>query len=341
MNEEVSIIIPSYNSFLLLPECLESIYNSDFSGIGIPEVIVVSDGHCDLTKKAASRFACRFIELDKRRGAAYARNTGVKEAQGNILIFTDADIVFAKDTLKELVTAIKADVSVAVGMNEYRIMQDTFFSDFKNLSIYYYQYNSLSSQICWFWGACGAIKKNVFINVGGFDESFKSATVEDMELGYRLTKGSYRISVVKEAQVTHKHRYNLISILINDFKKSRDWSLVKLRYSLWHTAEGDNNLSAFSRGYSVVGAYVLFFALVYSAFFGVVLLKTAIIGCFLLLMNERKFYKFIYKKRPVFFLLKAILFQIIDYIVIGVGIFYGVLNYFVRRKNVYFKNKFN
>ncbi|KKR25761.1 MAG: putative glycosyltransferase [Microgenomates group bacterium GW2011_GWC1_39_7b] len=95
---KVSVIIPAYNEQASIAACLQSLQNQSFKDL---EIIVVDDGSTDKTFDVLSKFkmqSSKFKILDQNHeGAGMARNLGVKNATGKILVFVDADMVFDKE----------------------------------------------------------------------------------------------------------------------------------------------------------------------------------------------------------------------------------------------------
>lgn len=101
----ISVIIPTYNEEATIHYCLESLFkqkDSDF------EVIVVDDGSTDnpIRQLAEKNKNLRYFEQD-HKGPGSARNLGAKHAQGDILVFVDADMIFDQNFLFELTKPIK------------------------------------------------------------------------------------------------------------------------------------------------------------------------------------------------------------------------------------------
>ncbi len=107
---KVSVIIPVYRQEKYLKRCLESLAKQTFKDFEVIVVIDKDDKNSKL-KKQILRFSLKIRKLkvikQNHQGAAIARNTGVKYAQGKILIFIDADMVFAKDFLQDLIRPIE------------------------------------------------------------------------------------------------------------------------------------------------------------------------------------------------------------------------------------------
>lgn len=107
MNPSVSIIVPAYNAERYLERCLESILQQSYRGL---EVIVIDDGSTDDTPAIISHFAhkdgrLRHIRQDNT-GVATARNKGIGLANGEYLMFVDADDYLDKDCLETYVSSL-------------------------------------------------------------------------------------------------------------------------------------------------------------------------------------------------------------------------------------------
>lgn len=100
---KVSIILPVYNVDKYISDCLNSIINQTYSNI---EVLVIDDGSPDDSGKIADEYAMtdsRIKVIHKRNGGvASARNTGLKEATGEFVIFVDPDDWISADHVEYL-----------------------------------------------------------------------------------------------------------------------------------------------------------------------------------------------------------------------------------------------
>lgn len=96
----VSIIIPAYNASKLIEECIESIINQDFHDW---ELILINDGSTDDTLEKCERYTSAYSNiklLDQRnQGVSAARNNGLGIAQGEYVLFMDADDYLPNNSL--------------------------------------------------------------------------------------------------------------------------------------------------------------------------------------------------------------------------------------------------
>ena len=98
-----SIIIPVYNVEKYIGKCLDSVMNQTYHDY---EVIVVNDGTKDSSMNIVNNYDVKVIN-QKNQGLSAARNTGVKEAKGEYILFLDSDDSIEKDLLKELNKSLK------------------------------------------------------------------------------------------------------------------------------------------------------------------------------------------------------------------------------------------
>ena len=108
-NPTVSIVLCVYNEEEDLPGCLDNLMKQSLKDF---EIIVVDDGSSDKTVEIAEKHEIgkkhkvRIIK-QKHLGLGAARNNGVKNSEGKIVAFLDADMKFHKDYLKELIKPIQ------------------------------------------------------------------------------------------------------------------------------------------------------------------------------------------------------------------------------------------
>jgi hypothetical protein len=112
-----------------------------------------------------------------------------------------------------------------------------------------------------FWSGCGAIRRQVFLDSGGFDANrYNTPAIEDVELGYRLVQANRKLALNADIRVKHLKRWNLRSMIETDFfHRAIPWSELILRSG---RMPNDLNLRI-SHRVSVVLALMLVFLAVY------------------------------------------------------------------------------
>src|SRR4051812_30844664 len=181
------------------------------------EIIVVADGDGDESWKLASELGMRVIHLPRTAGPSRARNRGADAARGDILFFIDADVVIPPGAVKQVRSffAAEREVAALIGSYDEAPAELNFHSQYKNLFHHFVHQNGCG-EASTFWGACGAIRREIFLEVGGYDENYERPCIEDIELGYRLTAASHRIRLISDLQVKHLKRWDAVSLIKSD-----------------------------------------------------------------------------------------------------------------------------
>jgi glycosyltransferase involved in cell wall biosynthesis len=223
----VSVVIPVYNSPRTLERCLDAVC----AQLGpSDEVIVVDDGSTDDLRSVASRFRVTLVRLDRQSGAAAARNRGADRATRPVLLFVDADIVLHPDALvRGRAHFVASSVDGVIGSYDDTPEARTLISQFKNLAHHYFHQRA-EGRVASFWSGCGFIKRELFLAAGGFDEQrFSRPSIEDVELGWRLTDRGGHIVLDPRIQGTHLKRWTLGGLIKTDvFYRAVPW----VRWSL-------------------------------------------------------------------------------------------------------------
>lgn len=117
--KSISIIIATYNRCDLLAETLESLATHllEVRGCEVADVIVVNNNSSDATVEVASGFRTRIptltVVLEQKQGLSHARNRGIQEATGDLLVFLDDDVDLGPDWLAHLTQPFADDDKVA------------------------------------------------------------------------------------------------------------------------------------------------------------------------------------------------------------------------------------
>jgi len=211
----LSVIIPVHNGGDDLRRCLEALAASNRPP---DEVIVVDDASSDGSGDLAQQRGARVVRLDgSPHGPAFARNRGTETAQGDILVFCDADVAVHPHTLARVERYLVGHPEIAALFGSYDDAPPAhgLVTRYKNL-LHHYVHQHGRREASTFWAGCGAIRREVFVILGGFDEGYTRPAIEDIELGARLRRAGYRVWLCPDVQVTHLKRWTFASLLRSD-----------------------------------------------------------------------------------------------------------------------------
>lgn len=157
--EIVSVIIPVYNHVEELNATLRALFAQSYQDF---EVIVVDDGSTDNLVSILMEWGDKITVINKKHeGAPAARNTGVRKAQGEYLLFLDADVELRRDALEQFVQALRRNPNFAFAYSSFKF-------GFKNFAGRAWDLSELKNKN--FIHTTSLIRKESF---PGFDESLK------------------------------------------------------------------------------------------------------------------------------------------------------------------------
>jgi GT2 family glycosyltransferase len=274
MHPSVSVVIPVYNGADHLDRCLGVLRLSHEAPL---ECVVVDDGSTDESIKIADQYGAKVLSTGGRCGPAKARNIGAAAAGGSILLFIDSDITVRPDTLSRIIAEFDADAELDAVMGSYddEPAAPNFVSQYRNL-MHCFVHQHSNRRATTFWAGCGAIRRDVFLEFGGFDENYRSAAIEDIELGYRLSKAGRKLSLSPDIQVKHLKQWSLRSMMKADFLyRALPWAELTIRSGCM---PNDLNLRISQRIsvclMFVLGPLAVYLALLHGALFLLPLLVT-------------------------------------------------------------------
>jgi len=321
MSLTVSVIIPVYKGGEAFRACLSSLAGADPSPC---EIVVVTDGDSDESGPLAETFGVQVLGLPERGGPARARNLGAQNSSGDILLFIDADVTVDRDIIERVTDTFRQepDLAALFGSYDEEPARTNFLSQYKNL-LHHYGHQTASEDASTFWGACGGIRREVFLGLGGFDETYRRPCVEDIELGYRLKRAGYRIKLCKDLQVKHLKRWNSISLLRSDFfDRALPWTLLILRDRRFIK---DLNVGRSGRT-SVFLMYILVASLVACWWWTGFVALSAVAALSLLVLNAG-LYRFFWRKRGLCFALQSVAWHWLYYLYSGFAFTAGAALY--------------
>jgi hypothetical protein len=214
----LSVIVPVRDGADLLPASLGALRASDLPSSRW-ELIVVDDSSRDRSPDVSAGYADRVVRLmDGPHGPAFARNRGAEAARGDVLAFVDADVCVHPDALRRVIETFERepDVSAVFGAYDLAPAASGLISQYRNL-LHRYVHQRDAGDAVTFWGGCGAVLVEAFHRSGGFDEArYGTASIEDIELGYRMSALGHRIVLRPEIQGRHLKRWTLGGMVRTD-----------------------------------------------------------------------------------------------------------------------------
>lgn len=209
------------------------------------EVILVDDGSTDATASYAAEVAPGVRLLTSggsALGPAQARNVGAQAAMGELLLFVDADVIIHDNVFELFEEVLQNQVlSGAFGAYDLAPPERGFPSLYMNLRHHAY-HQTPSQDAGTFWSGLGAIRRQAFLGVDGFDvEAYPRPSIEDIDLGMRLTRECGPLARDPRIMGKHLKRWSLGGILHTDiFCRALPWSKLMVRNP---GAFGDMNVS--------------------------------------------------------------------------------------------------
>jgi len=204
----ISVVIPVRDARALLERCLESldrqtVDRSDY------EVIVVDDGSTDGSAEVARKWGARVFRQEKK-GAGAARNRGIQEAKGEVLLFLDADCEADGEWMARISEPIGKDATSGT-VGRFTSDQENWVARLIQIEIEgrYHQMSQYDRIDFVNTATCG-FRRELLLN-NHFDESFQK--LEDVELSFRIAQKGSRLVYVPGATVRHSHPESLYAYL--------------------------------------------------------------------------------------------------------------------------------
>ena len=181
---KISVIIPTYNRKKTLARAIQSVINQSLSPF---EILIIDDGSNDGTEEwVKENFQNIKYIYQNNRGVSSARNIGVENANGDWVAFLDSDDEWLSNKLHEQVIAIESNPKIKFfHTNEIWIRNGVRVNQMKKHKKYGGYIFEKCLDICRISPSSVLIQKEVFDNIGVFDESLR--VCEDYDLWLRIT----------------------------------------------------------------------------------------------------------------------------------------------------------
>lgn len=265
-NMKLSIIIPLHNQAAILERTIPSFFNQNLNRQNY-EVICVDDGSTDnslqVLKNLGNKYPIKIIS-QAGSGPAAARNHGVREAVGEVILFSQDDIIADKKILSRhfafhqkfprenfaLGGFITWDPQLKITPFMHWLEHGGPQFDFKRLEFARIDPNlpeyKMADHLS-FYTPNVSLKRLFFTKNGGFDEKFRvkdGTAYEDLELGWRLQKAGMQLFYDEKAIAYHHHVKTLRDVCRRRvfegqmsyrlYQKHPDLKLVGQKESVWH-----------------------------------------------------------------------------------------------------------
>jgi hypothetical protein len=198
----LSVIVPATNRPATLTEALKAV-RASFDRAD--ELIVVTESP-DPSRAGSAN------------DAALARNAGARTATGDVLVFVDADVAVHHDALGRIRTAFGGDPDLValVGCYDDDPPAPGLVSQYRNLRLFHAHAGESGPGM--FWNALGAIRRDIFEELDGFDVDFLPDlnAIQDIGLGIRLRQAGKAVKADPRIQGTHLKAWRLGQILRTD-----------------------------------------------------------------------------------------------------------------------------
>jgi len=200
----VSFIIPAWNEEVGIINTIQSVLNSNYKKF---ELIIVNDGSTDETGLMVKRFIDKYqgkilIKYFKKTngGKSSALNLGIKKAEGEIIITSDADCAVDRYAIDNLVKYFSKKEVMAVAGNVRVGNNNKIIGSIQKLEYFYGFYfkrsDSILNSVYIVGGASAAYRKEIFKKLGYFD---KEIITEDIEYSTRILNAGYKIRYAPDA----------------------------------------------------------------------------------------------------------------------------------------------
>jgi len=207
----VSVIIPTLDAGPRLRAVVSALMRQS---VAPAEIIVVDSSSDDGTAQLAAEIGCRVISIDRRSfNHGLTRNAAAAVAVGDVLVFMTQDAEPAHDRLIEnLILPLKEPLTAAAFARQITDERAGPIERFARGFNYPAEsrlkcrddLESLGIKTFFFSNVCSAIKKDVFIKMGGFPATIMN---EDMAFACKAVMGGYKIAYRADSRVIHQHDY--------------------------------------------------------------------------------------------------------------------------------------
>ncbi len=322
---QISVVVPVRNGGETINRCLASLKHSDHTDF---EVIVVDDCSDDDCTPVAKEYGFKTVRLTRPLGGWSARNRGAELAQGDILVFVDCDMVVPPDALSTIHRHFSNNHYAAIsGICGAKTSSRKLATRYKNLWMYY-SYTKSPENFDWFISGIGAVRREVFFELEGFDTGFDTKTGGgDLEFGRRIKEHGRDILLDKKLRAEHLKPYSLWNLLRNDFNRSRGWfRLIAAKRMVPLVVRKLRVANVYPTFIVSVLLSLVFLVSLPGSFFWPASRVIAVLSVLTYLVMNYPLFQLLRREGGWGFLLRAIPLSLVDHMVSGLGVIAGFLS---------------
>lgn len=217
---DLTIQIVNFRSRHYLEECLFSISENLPEEMEVEVLIINNDEEIldRISDSPENKFELRVIEFNKNIGFGKAQNLGFKQSRGKYILFLNPDTKILSGALREMLRAFASDEKIGVvgpllvdSANKFQadcfgVSQTPLSTIGRKIFVNDRHSTSVCRQVFetdWVSGGAMMARRNVFKEVGGFDEKY-FMYFEDVDLCQRVKNRGYKIVVNPAARIFHE-----------------------------------------------------------------------------------------------------------------------------------------
>jgi GT2 family glycosyltransferase len=199
------------------------------------EIIVVDDGSLDRSIETIQDLPIRLLKHEINKGLALARNTVLKNAIYEIIVYIDSDTVAHERMIENMLSFYESDDVYAVGGQGIEVNIRNIHDKWRKFNAFQSCGDAVIENADMLPGLCSSFRKSALDKVGGFDEFF-NRNAEDHDISIRLKKAGGRIVYSPD-------------IIVDHYRTDTLTSLIKMiyRYDLWTIIAKKRNGADFSK----------------------------------------------------------------------------------------------
>ncbi|WP_026706176.1 glycosyltransferase family 2 protein [Flavobacterium soli] len=211
----VSIIVPCYNHSRYLKECVKSVLLQTYNNW---ECLIVDDGSTDDTyniSKELQEIDNRIRYLNKENGGlSSARNFGIRQSRGTLILTLDADDMFQKTFLQKATTILEKNPLVGVVScwgqrfydSDYKL--DVFKPKGGTIEDFLFENSAIGNSL---------FRKKCWEDAGGYDENMRQG-YEDWEFYISVSKNGWKVEVINEVLFYYRqHKTSMRTVALNEY----------------------------------------------------------------------------------------------------------------------------